>query len=219
MMIVRASRDLEAGTEITFWYHSPDANSAKDLDKKLKHWGFTCQCALCLDIRATDMNVFRKRQRLIASLKRDLEPSALPINSTESIEHLLDALNQTYKKPAETVPRLLIWDPQLTLTRLYAMKNKAGKTVESAAKVLTSLGFVVVGADSSQTRFAIVKWGLLVDHLVETFEHLETAFAAMRAMEDSGRAKEYAKTTYRILVGEDVSFEKTYSRTGKKIAE
>lgn len=219
MMIVRASRDLEAGTEITFWYHSPDANSVKDLDKKLKHWGFTCRCALCLDARATDMNVFQKRQRLIGSLKREFEKSALPIKSAESIEHLLDALNQTYKKPAETVPRLLIWDPQLALTRLYAMKHKAGKTVESAAKVLTSLGFVVVGADSSQTCFAIVKWGLLVDHLVEAFEHLETAFAAMGALEDSERAKKCAKTTYRILVGEDESFQKTYSQTEKKIVE
>jgi hypothetical protein len=76
--------------------------------------------------------------------------------------------------------------------------------MESAVKVLTSLGFVVVGADSSHTSFAIVRWGLLVDHLVETFLYIRTAFTAIRAREDSERAEEYTRTTYKTIVGEDV---------------
>ena len=82
--------------------------------------------------------------------------------------------------------------------------------MESVGKVLTSLGFAVVGANSSHTRFAIVRWGLLVDRLVETFLHARTAFAAMGAREDSRQAEEYARTTYKIIVGEDMSFNATY---------
>jgi hypothetical protein len=70
------------------------------------------------------------------------------------------------------------------------------------------IGFV--GADSSHTRFAIIKWGLLVDDLVEIFLHARNAFAAMGAREDSRRAEEYARTTYKIIVGEDTSFNATY---------
>lgn len=210
MMIVRASRDLEAGTEITFWYHIPDSDSGKVMDEKHKQWGFVCQCALCLDARATDATTFKKRQKIRENLKIVFESSALSRLPIERIERLLDALNQTYTKPAETVPRLLIWDPQLALTRMYAAQNKTDKMVESAAKVLTSLGYVIVGADSSQMRFAIVKWGLMMDLLVEAFVHLQTAFATKGAMEDSERAKMYAKTAYRILVGEDVSFQTSY---------
>jgi hypothetical protein len=82
--------------------------------------------------------------------------------------------------------------------------------VEFVGKVLTPLGFIVIGADLSHTRFAVVRWGLLVDHLVETFLHAWAAFAAMGAREDAGRAEEYAKTTYKIIVGEDMSFNATY---------
>ena len=208
MMIVRASRDMGAGTEITFWYHSPDGISARH--DKHKHWGFVCGCAICLDARTTDALILRKRQKLIEDLKRIFNSSALRHAETEKIERLLDTLNQTYTQPAEDVPRLLLWDPQLALTRIYVAQNKASKSMKSAVKVLTSLGFGVVGADSSHTRFAVLRWGLVEDHLVETFLHIRTAFTAMGAREDSERAEEYARTTYKILVGEDVSFNASY---------
>ena len=70
---------------------------------------------------------------------------------------LLNTLNQTYTQPAEDVPRLLLGHPQVALALVYGERNKAGKSIESAGKVLTSLGFVFVGADSSHTRFAIIK--------------------------------------------------------------
>jgi hypothetical protein len=212
MMIVRASRDLEPGTEITFWYHSPVGNSATDLQEKLKHWGFVCGCPICLDARATSAAVVTKRRKLLEDLKRVFNSSALHRVQMEKIERLLDALNQTYTRPVEEVPRLLLWEPQLALARIYAAQNNAGKTLESAWKVLTSLGFVVVGADSLRTRLAVVKWGLLVNYLVETFLHARSAFAAMGAMEDSRRAEEYARTAYKIIVGEDESFDATTYR-------
>lgn len=210
LMIVRASRDMEAGTEVTFMYHNPDGKSAKDLDKKLKHWGFVCECALCLDARATDGVVHTKRRKLMEDLKRVFDSSAGRRFPIEKAERLFNALNQTYTQPAEAVPRLLLWDPRLALTRQYTAQNNASKTMQSAVKVLTVLGYVVVGADSSQTRFTVVRWGVLGDHLVETFLHIRTAFAAMGLEEDSGRALEYAKTVYKIVVGENETFQGNY---------
>lgn len=143
-------------------------------------------------------------------LKRAFNSSALRRVEMEKIERLLDSLNQTYTQPVQDVPRLLLGDPRLTLTRIYVAQKKAAKSMKSAVKVLTSLGFVVVDANSSHIRFAIVKWGLLVDHLVKTFLHLRTAFTTMGAREDSGRAEEYARTTYKTIIGEDVSFNAIY---------
>lgn len=213
MMIVRASRDMEAGTEITFWYKSPDAlKSAKDLDEAHKHWDFVCGCAMCLDTRATSAAVLRKRQKLTDDVMRafHFDTPTAPKAELERIERLIDSLSQTYTQPAKDVPRLPLWDLQLTMTRIYASQNKVGKTMEFAVKVLTSLGFVIVGADSSQTLFTIVRWGMLANNLVETFLHIRTAFTAMKARKDSARAEEYAKTTFKILVGEDDSFDATY---------
>lgn len=210
-MVVRASRDMQAGCEVTFWYHSP---SEKGSQEKHKHWGFLCGCAICLDARATDSAVVIKRQKLLGDLDRVFGSPALNRVQIRKIERLIDTLNKSYTRPAKDVPRLLLWDPQLLLVRLYAAQNKAAKVVESAAKILFFLGFVVVGADSSQTCFEISNWGLMIDYLVEIFLHIHAAFTAMGAEMDSARAGNYAKTTYKILVGEDDSFKATYGSLG-----
>jgi hypothetical protein len=208
LMIVRASRDLEPGTEITFWYHSPISSDVKAVQKKLEHWGFVCDCALCLDFRKTKAAVILERQKLLENMKRAFEgPCGIQI---DKVERLLGALDRTYTRRADEVPRLLLWDPQLALTRAYAAQKNMIKTLDSSKKVLASLGFIVVGADSSPTSFAVIKWGLIIDHLVETFLSVRTAFAAMGVREDSRHAEQYARTTYNILVGEEASFDAMY---------
>lgn len=219
-MIVRASRDMEAGTEITFWYHKPDG-STEDWDEMFKHWGFVCRCALCLDTKATKAVVSTKREELLKDLTRAFDSPAVckTENELEKMERLLDALNQTYTQPVEAVPRLLLWKPTHVLTQTYVALENASKSMEWAVKVLTSLGFVVTGADASQTRFTIVKWGMPLDNLVQTLLNIRTAFTAMGSREDSERAGEYAKTMYKIIVGEDESFHASYESEENAVAK
>lgn len=224
MMIVRASRDMDTDTEITFWYRNPDGASANESDELFKNqWGFTCDCAICVDSRATNITIHHKRQKLLQDLKQVFANAKGSINSpssssrqeTRQIERLLTALNQTYTQPSLLVPRLLVIVPQISLTRLYSAQNKPEKMLDSAGKVLTLLGFVLNGAaisssssSSSSSRFTVTKWGLLIDHaVVETFMHLQFAFAALGAEENARSAQGYARTAYRVLVGEDATFE------------
>ena len=206
MMIVRSSCNMEAGTEITLWYYHPSVSGAEDTHDKHQPWGFICECAICIDDRSTDAVVRRKRQKLLDDLKGVLSH---PID-IKKLERLIEAVNKTYTQPAKDVPRLLTWEPQFCVVRLYMMQRKAKNTLESAIKVLTMLGFVVVGADSCKTPFEITKWGFAVELLVEIFFHIRNAFMAMGAREDSSRAELYAKTMYKILIGEDASFDTTY---------
>jgi hypothetical protein len=209
MMIVRTTQDLEPGTEITFWYNAPDGT----IDKKLQeNWEFVCDCAICQDAKETKAAVVAERQKLSGRMQRLCDSSTLHGIQTDKVERLLKALNKTYARPADEVPRLLLWDPQLLLARVYITQNNMGKCLEAVGKVLTVLGFVIVGADSSSTSFRVVKWGLMKDHLVEAFLHARTAFEAIGAWEDSRRAEGYAKVAYSIVVGEDTSFESTHGR-------
>lgn len=79
-----------------------------------------------------------------------------------------------------------------------------------AIKVLNSLGFTVIGANSSATAFVVVRWGLMIDHLVKTFLHLKAAFVAIGANDKSMSAYGYARMAYKIIVGEETSFELAY---------
>jgi hypothetical protein len=65
MMVIRATRDMEAGTEITFWYHSPIINTVADLQKKLDSWDFVCDCAICDDGRAISVTVMAERKKIL----------------------------------------------------------------------------------------------------------------------------------------------------------
>jgi hypothetical protein len=79
--------------------------------------------------------------------------------------------------------------------------------------VLSTLGFAAVGVDPSSTSFEIIRWGLVIDHLVEIFLHARTAFHAAGFPVDSIRAEEYARVAYKIAVGEDASFESIHRAT------
>jgi hypothetical protein len=209
MMIVRATQDLEADTEITFWYKPPTGDHSENPQDVHKNWGFACDCAMCQDVKRTKAAVVAERRKILGKMKRVCDSSN--VLQVGQLERLLKTLDHTYTQPADEVPRLLLWAPQLLLVRVYMAQNNIIKGLESVGKVLTALGFIVDGMDASSTSFRVVKWGFVVDHLVETFLHARTAFKAMGAEEHSRTAETYAKCAYKMVVGEDVSFESTYS--------
>jgi hypothetical protein len=215
MMVVRATRDLAANTELNFWYQIPDGVNFKKLQKKLKSWGFVCDCAMCNDARTTKAAVFAQREKLLTQLKQLCESSQPKFPSTERFERLLRALDATYVRPAADVPRLPLWDPQLLLVRIYILRNNVAKSLEWISNVLSTLGFAVVGMDPSSTSFEIKRWGMVIDHLEEIFLHARTAFDAAGSPGDSRRAEEYARVAYRIVVGENSSFQSVHmTKTG-----
>lgn len=211
MLIVRASRDLDPNTELTFWYQSPDGISFEELQQKLKPWGFVCSCAMCNDARKTKPAVMAEREKLRAQLKQLCKTMQMRKSSTTKYERLLEALEATYTQPATDVPRLQLWDPQLLLLRMYSSTSDGSRTLEWVCKVLTTLGFVIIGADLSAIPFEVQRWGLMIDHLVEVFMHARTTFSAFGHFENSKRAEGYARVAYSIVVGESSSFESVYS--------
>lgn len=210
MMIVRACKDLEAGTEIVFPYTAPRGDYTLGIKQKFKSWGFICSCALCEDIKSTKPSAVAKRRSLFEQLDRLCKSGLTAHNAPIKFERLVVALNETYQSPAEQVPRLLLLDPQLLLTRVYMEKRDLTKVLESVAKTLQTLGFIVAGLDPSPTTLIINKWGHIVDDIVEVFLHGQSAFEQLGIWEKSKQAEQYAKIAYRILVGEEASFNRTW---------
>lgn len=213
MMIVRAAEDLKTGTELSFPYEAPDGIYTSKSGQKFKSWGFLCNCALCKDMMVTKPAVVTQRRRLLDQMKRLCESSSTGNDLTKKFERLLKALNETYALPAVEVPRLLLWDPQLLLTRIYMQQPDLTNGLESVGNVLQSLGFTTTGLDRTPTAFVVTRWGHIVDHLVEAFLHARSAFEQLKLADKANQAEQYARVVYQVVVGEDASFEKTYPRS------
>ena len=55
---------------------------------------------------------------------------------------------------------------------------------------------------------------MLQDHLVETFMLLCNMFLVTKAVSNSKKAGEYARTAYKMVVGEDASFDSVWGADG-----
>ncbi|RMZ69230.1 TPR domain [Pyrenophora seminiperda CCB06] len=215
MVIMRAARDLDAGTELTIAYAVPHEQA--DMKMLFEKWDFICSCARCSDIKNTEASVIAERQRLDALLK-DLISSAPSTHDyairIKKVEGLLRDFNNTYRLPAGDVPRLsLIQQVHLYLIRVHMGRGEFKKTLECVGNLLTSLGFTFYGLDDTSEDFKITRWGMIPHSLMEGFHNAREAFAGLKLEKKSQQAKHYAKLAYLLIVGEDTSFEKSYSFT------
>lgn len=178
--------------------------------KKFKHWGFECDCAICKDHDNTDAVALWKRKTLRNAIVKHLDHKG----EEATIETALDQLADTYTIPATEVPRVCIWELELQLAERFAERKKHFKAVEYALRALRSLGYVVEGGNlprSSGTDKPLVikRWGLMFNSLIECWMLLSGAYRFV-APDLEAQAKDYAKITYRISIGEDETFEEMY---------
>ncbi|TVY48488.1 Histone-lysine N-methyltransferase, partial [Lachnellula occidentalis] len=212
LQIVRATCDISADTELTFWYKNPTGDHA-EMQKGLEQWGFQCTCAMCLDSKNTSKKVLKKRNGLLGDLKATLEVTNI---DTSKAERILYAIGQTYKRPASDVPRLALREPYAHLALLYSNQRNAEKAVAMALKALESLGFVIKGAQlpiSPTETFRVEKLGTMAGGVVSLWVHLWNAYSA-RAPHLLSQVDECTRLAYKICVGEDVTFKESYDKDG-----
>ncbi|KAH7399189.1 hypothetical protein DE146DRAFT_783222 [Phaeosphaeria sp. MPI-PUGE-AT-0046c] len=202
MIIVRATCDLQPGDEVTFWYQVP--HFGEKIRDKLKDWGFECDCALCQDAKQTTAVTSKARTKLRAALKREMKS---PAPACAAIERLVKKLDSTYTSPTDLVPRLGVWDLQMFLARTYMEHGKPLQAFKAACKALTVLGFALV---ESKDDFEVKKWGILFNPLIDLFFLIEDALFDLKAFKASKKADGYARTVFKMVVGENDSFDKTY---------
>ena len=216
MMIVRASRDLPPDTEITFWYKSPMILDPKESPVDLQHWGFKCDCILCQDTRSPNRSVLSNRSKISADLRRLFKR---PKMNLRKIEDTIFSLASTYCQPASEVPRLALYSPYLSLAAIYASSRKYEKAVRFGLMSLESLGFDIEGGKIphvSDAPLVVQKWGLMTDGVVGCWMILCCAYREL-APPLASHAEGYARVSYRICIGEDETFDQTYSRLSNRV--
>ncbi|KAG4429525.1 hypothetical protein IFR05_014999 [Cadophora sp. M221] len=232
MQIIRACRDMPPNTELLWPYRNPAAQD-HDYDatqRDLQDYGFVCACELCGDTKLTGEGVLKRREglrgELTAAFATGGQRGAFDCGKVDMvrIERTLAQLENTYSKSAVEVPKTGLWDPYLALTRMYGVLGRPQNVVWSTLKILEMLGFSIYGAafpvrKGESMIIVVEKWGLVVDYLVECWMMLWTAYAVLGDGERAEMARWFAVVSYRIVVGEDVTFEETYGGRGKVCVE
>jgi hypothetical protein len=209
MLILRSAADIPENTEITFCYKPPEGDCIKG---KPDHsfWGFKCDCTICNSIQSTDDDVLAERLKLRTHVTDSLqEPQRLRINR---LNEDIAKIEHTYSTPALTVPRLSVYDIHIAIAQSYARIGWPIHAIEFAFKALESLGFHITGGcvqGSARAEVVVQKWGIVAPVMVEIWMMLSRAYHIVEPNFEA-EAKKYAKLSYKILVGEDETFEETY---------
>ncbi|TVY84556.1 hypothetical protein LSUE1_G000747 [Lachnellula suecica] len=212
LQIMRASCDIPANTELTFWYRIPTGD-CHEMQKGLENWGFQCKCEICIDSENTPKKMLKKRNDLFGDLKATLDVANV---NTAKAERLLKALGQTYKKSPAEVPRLALREPYTHLAAIFSQQKNAEKVVAMVLKTVESLGFVIRGAHLPvlpAETFRVERWGVMMDDVIGMWVHLWNAYSEM-APHLLPQVAECGKTAYKICIGEDVTFKESYEQKG-----
>ena len=216
MIIVRATRDIPADSELFLWYAPPQSGRTWEMaQEKLQSWGFQCSCVLCQQDQKTTKRTRARRHALLEDLKAAiLVPAGGGVLETE---RLLPVIEKTYSAPAEDVPRLELRDPYFLLTRMYAFEDRPQDVIRTGFRFLSCLGFVIThgSSDSPNSSCEVLQWGLLENEGVEIWMHLWAAYGKV-APHLCGRLEEYARISYKICLGEDETFAETVGKRARE---
>ncbi len=77
----------------------------------LRQWGFECDYTLCADAKGLREGVVRKRRVLVEGVQLEVEgvSTASQDAVVRQVESGVEALGNTYARPAGEVPRLDMW--------------------------------------------------------------------------------------------------------------
>lgn len=202
MQIVRANKDLKAGTELVFPYQQPKPfDSYEEAQKRLSGWGFCCDCNLCRDKKATSGSTILKRQSIRRGLLKAVNGRA-NVNVAK-MRQLLNQMEETYPSPSSL--RLELWESQLLLGAQQLAAGKLDDAIILTVKGLEALGFGIVAyppiGSGSKQQLKVKQWGQVNDHTPWAFANLFYAYKIL-APELCATAKAYVETSYSIVVGE-----------------
>jgi hypothetical protein len=170
---------------------------------------------MCQDEQTTKKSALAKRKRLHADLRKYFRSGTRA--NIAKIESILAAMADTYRRSASEVPRLCLWNPQMALTQMYMLQKRPVKAIDSALRVLASLGYVIEGGNLprvSGTPLVVNQWGLMEIRLIECWMLLSSAYHLV-APDLEIQAEQYARISYKICIGEDETFDETYGALAK----
>ncbi|KAH7401742.1 hypothetical protein DE146DRAFT_735078 [Phaeosphaeria sp. MPI-PUGE-AT-0046c] len=209
LMLLRATRDISAGEEITAQYVTPELTTEDRQQKYKGTWGFECDCRLCEVERNVGSDVERQRMIIFEELKvkaQKLGHSPFTVTALKKFAKRLRELEALYGEDEYArLPRLCLVHPTLFLTEAWRSLKNNEKMMDSAHKLLRNFGIEtkVEGAEF----MVISNCGLVNVECVRALKYLAEGHISMGRAELASSIMATAKVWFRTITGADVGSE------------
>lgn len=212
MIIVRATKDITADTELGFWYVDI-TNRDKVQDLLYSNWGFRCTCTICQDDLKTPQAVKVKRKQQNAAIIKNFSKNGM------------QQLEKTYMSRARKTPRLELAQLYVAVARQARIVGDSKTMISSALSSLEALGFVLEGVDMKRgtpkdgaTKVQVGQWGFPLRELPCIWQILWTAWSINFPRVSESVLGIWKDSYIMVRAGEGDTFEDMYSLTDSAAA-
>jgi hypothetical protein len=209
LLLVRATRDVLAGEEITAQYVTPDLTFGNRQQKYKVTWGFECDCRLCKVDVAAGKELERQRMLLFNELRETAQSlCARPytVTALKKFAKSLRVLEATYEEGLfDHLPKLCLVHPTLFLTEAWRTLKVVDKGMDYAKRLLRNFG-VEVTVEGDEFR-VMENSGLINVECVRALKYLAEGYTTKSKHEIASSITTTARTWFRIITGTDVGSE------------
>lgn len=205
IMIIRATQDMPADTELFHCYSYPvPGEPYENTQKRLKHWGFTCDCELCTIrkvARGPDLARRMEQLKIIHGMVEGLKEAGIP-----GVRRCMKNLEKTYQKKEVEGIRLELLEPCLALGASLLQAGRRRESVKIILKGLHAVGYKIIaylpGDKAENQRLEVQKWGFVDNCIPWVFYNLFQVYRGV-APDLCPTAKRYVELAYGMVVGEE----------------
>jgi hypothetical protein len=212
---MRATRDIEAGDEITNQYISPDIDISSRQEQFRATWGFECDCELCLVDSVVSEHERKERRRLFEELKgmvMRLGERGTTVTAIKKIARAVRELEELYTSSKDgqsdayaKLPRLALVHPTLFLTEAWRNVKNVDKTIYYALKLLRNFG-IVIKVEGSWLEI-VSHSGMVNVETVRVMRYLSEAYTSKEEVELAKQCMDLAYLWYKVITGTAVGAE------------
>ena len=213
---LRATRDIEAGEELTNQYVPPEIDIDDRQQKYQTTWGFTCDCELCeidgsvsVELRKQRLDKFEEMKGMVMKLGE----RGTSITSIKKIARALKELEALYSPPGEAdpyenLPRLALVHPTLFLTEAWRGVKNVERTVDYATKLLRNFGFIT---SVESGRFEVKSSaGMMNVESVRALKYLSEGYGTLGEAGLAEECMQVAKAWFVIITGSEAGSEEFF---------
>lgn len=212
IQILRATRNVAAGEEITHQYVAPEVDVRERQGRFYELWEFNCDCGLCSGEACIGEEEWTRRTQLFEQLKAAVMKTAGPnpptVTAIKKIAKLMTKLEALYDAHGDlyaALPRLALVHPTIWLVEAWQSVKNIDKTIEFALKLLRNFGIV---ANINGSDFELISdKGLVNVEVVRALKHLKGALLAKGHDRAAEQVIELARTWYICTTGSEVGIE------------